>query len=182
MAANVKKRLGELLVEADIIDEHQLRAALGHQRQWGGKLGQALIDLKLASEPQIVDALAKKLGFPIVHLGAVERSVVEHALKLLPREIARRSNVLPVSADTNTVTLAMSDPTNVQVVDEVSFRTGRRVKIAIAGDREVARAVDRLYFPEEGHGARALDLGGASDQPLNRSYDELPDHVQQRFF
>jgi hypothetical protein len=180
MAPPVKKRLGELLIEADVIDEHQLRSALGHQRQWGGKLGQALVDLKLATEPQIVEALAKTLGFPIVSLAAVERAVVEPALKLLPAEVARRHNVLPIACETGSITLAMSDPTNVRVADEVSFRTGRRVKIALAGDREVARAVARLYFPEQERDARALEL--PPSVPLSRAYDERPDQAQQVYY
>ncbi|HEX9048901.1 MAG TPA: hypothetical protein VF841_00035, partial [Anaeromyxobacter sp.] len=66
----VRKRLGELLLEAGIIDGNQLQAALGHQRKWGGRLGQALVDLKLVSEAQIVEALAKKLGYEVVRVGA----------------------------------------------------------------------------------------------------------------
>lgn len=180
--AILKKRIGELLLEADVIDEHQLAAALGYQRQWGGKLGQALVDLKLASEPQIVDALAKKLGYPVVHLATVDRAVLEPVLKLLPREVARQHNVIPISADASSITIAMADPTNVRVVDEVSFRTGKRVKIAIAGDREVTRTVDRVYFPEEAPGSRAVDLAGSAARAGSRSYDELPDQAQQRYF
>jgi type IV pilus assembly protein PilB len=178
----VKKRLGELLVEAGIIDEHQLRAALGQQRQWGGKLGRALVDMKLASEAQIVEALSRKLGYATVDLDALARTpAVDAAMKLVPREVARQANILPLQADVGSVTVAMSDPTNIQVTDELSFRTGRRVRIVLAGDQEVARAVARLYFPEELAAPRAEDVvGGGGD--LNRSYDLLADHVQQRFF
>jgi type IV pilus assembly protein PilB len=161
MNATPKKRLGELLVEAGVIDDHQLRAALGHQRQWGGKLGQALVDLKLATEPQIVSALSRKLGFEAVHLDALERTAaLDAALKLVPKEVARRSNVLPIAADANSVTVAMSDPTNLAVTDELSFRAGRRVKIVLAGDREVARAVKRHYFPEEYGTSAEIELDG----------------------
>jgi hypothetical protein len=184
MEPSPKKRLGEMLVEAGIIDEHQLRAALGHQRQWGGKLGQALVDLKLASEPQIVSALSTKLGYEIVHLDALQRTAsLDAALKLIPRDAARRANALPLAADVSSLTVAMSDPSNMAVSDDISFRTGRRVKIVLAGDREVARAVRRLYFPEEDRESRSLDLErGKSSAPLNRSYEALTDHVQQHYF
>lgn len=146
----VKKRLGEMLVEAGVIDATQLQSALGHQRKWGGKLGQALVDLKLATEAQIVAALSRKFGYPVVNVAALAPSpALEAALKLVPRELALRQTFLPVAADTGTITVAMADPSNVTVVDELAFRTGRRVKVGLAGDREIAGAVRRLCFAEE---------------------------------
>ena len=148
--SSTKKRLGELLIEAGIIDQHQLLSALGHQKQWGVKLGQALVDLKIATELQIVDALSKKLGYESVRLDRVDPSpVLDAALKLVPRDLARSQNLLPLASDANSVTVAMSDPTNVGIVDEIAFRTGKRVRIVIAGDRELARTIRKLYFPEE---------------------------------
>ncbi|HEU4383037.1 MAG TPA: hypothetical protein VFR85_05965 [Anaeromyxobacteraceae bacterium] len=144
----VRKRLGEMLLEAGVIDQHQLDAALGHQRKWGGRLGQALVDLKITSEASIVEALSRKFGYEVVHLEGMEAGpVLEAALRLVPREVAARHNVLPYAADTSTVSVAMSDPGNIGVVDEIRFRAGRRVKVALAGDREIAAAVRRLYSP-----------------------------------
>jgi type II secretion system (T2SS) protein E len=153
-----KKRLGEMLIDAGVIDETQLKAALGHQRQWGVRLGQALVDLKLATEADIVRALSVKFGFGIAALDALEPYALEQALALLPRDFALRNNVFPMAADTASVTVAMSDPTNLAVVDEVRFRTGRRVKVCIGGDREVAEALRRHYPGDEAVEAIALDL------------------------
>ena len=154
----VRKRLGEMLVEAGVIDQNQLDAALGHQRKWGGRLGQALVDLRITSEASIVEALSRKFGYEVVHIEGMEAGpVLEAALRLLPREVASRYNVLPYAADTSTVSVAMSDPGNIAVVDEVRFRAGRRVKVALAGDREIAAAVRRLYYPGE-PASLSLDL------------------------
>jgi hypothetical protein len=162
MAAVPKKRIGEMLLEAGIIDETQLKAALGHQRQWGVRLGQALVDLKLATEADIVRALSLKFGFEVAKLDALEPYGHEQALKLFPREFTLRNNVFPMWADTANVTVAMSDPTNLAVVDEVRFRTGRRVKVCIGGDQEVAHAIKR-YYPGDGDvEAIALDLDADS--------------------
>src|SRR6266542_2154672 len=122
-----KKRIGEMLLEAGIIDETQLRAALGHQRQWGCRLGQALVDLKLATEADIVRALSLKFGFEVAKLdaGALEPYGHEQAVKLFPRDFAIRHNAFPIWADTANVTVAMSVPTNLAIVDEIRFRTGR---------------------------------------------------------
>src|SRR5512138_3308400 len=153
-----KKRLGEMLIDAGIIDEAQLKAALGHQRQWGVRLGQALVDLKMATEADIVGALSVKFGLGAAELNALEPYALEQALKLLPREFAVRNNVFPMAADTATITVAMSDPTNLAVVDEIRFRTGRKVKVCIGGDREVAEALKQRYPGEPGVEAIALDL------------------------
>ncbi len=153
-----KKRIGEMLLEAGIIDETQLKAALGHQRQWGVRLGQALVDLKLATEADIVRALSLKFGFEVAKLDALEPYGHEQALKLFPREFVVRNNVFPMWADTANVTVAMSDPTNLAVVDEIRFRTGRRVKVCIGGDHEIADAVKHSTLGDAPVEAIALDL------------------------
>ncbi|HEX7489994.1 MAG TPA: hypothetical protein VF341_13885 [Anaeromyxobacteraceae bacterium] len=185
---STKKRLGEMLIEAGIIDETQLLSALGHQRKWGGKLGQALIDLKFASEQQIVSALARKFGYPAVSLAAVTSSPqLDGALKLVPRELALRQSLLPLAADTNSITVAMADPSNIAVVDEISFRTGRRVKVALAGDREIAAAVRRLYFAEEeAQRTQAIPLEepleDAALETTSDPFSAMPNHVREGYF
>ncbi len=155
-----RKRLGEMLLDSGVIDQNQLDAALGHQRKWGGRLGQALVDLRLATEASVVDALSRKFGYEVVQVASLEPGPgLEAALKLLPREAASRHNVLPYAADTSSISVAMSDPGNISVVDEIRFRTGRRVKVALAGDREVAAAVRRFYYPgEKEPAAISLDI------------------------
>lgn len=158
--STVRKRLGEMLIEAGIIDDTQLHAALGHQKQWGGRLGQALVDLRLVTEQQIVDALAVKFGYEAARLEGLEPYALSQALKLVPREFAVKNNVFPMAADTGTLTVATSDPANVTVADELRFRTGRRVKICVGGDRAIADAV-RKHYPTAGEvQAIALDLDG----------------------
>jgi hypothetical protein len=182
-----KKRLGEMLLDAGVIDETQLLAALGHQRKWGGKLGQALIDLKLATEPQIVSALSKKFGYEVAQVAALKPSpALEGTLRLVPRELALRQTFLPVEADSTTLTVAMGDPSNIGVVDELSFRTGRRVKVVIAGDREIAAAIRRLYYADEERRPEAIPLEiPEQEAPLETTRDPfaaMPDHIREGYF
>ena len=140
-AANPEKRLGELLLEAGVIDAAQLQAALGHQRQWGARLGQALVDLKLVAEADIVQrALAQ-----VRVRGRAARRRCSHT------RCSRRCGSCRASSRCATtscpwpltpapITVAMSDPTNLSVVDELRFRTGRRVRVCVGGDREIAAA------------------------------------------
>ncbi len=150
MSAPPKKRLGEMLIEAGVIDDPQLKAALGHQRRWGGKLGQSLVDMKLTTEAHIVEALARRFGYEVVNLRELQPSPgLEAALKLVSRDIATRNTFLPFATDTGSLSVAMSDPSNIGAVDELSFRTGKRVKVALAGDREVYDAIRRFYYADE---------------------------------
>ena len=166
MANPPRKRLGEILLEAGIIDGTQLQAALGHQRRWGGRIGQALIDLKMATEEQIVSTLATKLGFERAPVESVEYGPgLELALRLVPHEFAERNQLLPYAADTTHLWVAMADPTNMGVIDELAFRTGRNVKLSIAGDRELARAIRRLYLGDK-KGVEAIALDEQDDAPV----------------
>ncbi len=194
-AGPTKKRIGEMLLEAGIIDETQLKAALGHQRQWGVRLGQALVDLKLATEADIVRALSLKFGFEVAKIDTLEPYGHEQALKLLPRDFTVRNNVFPMWADTANVTVAMSDPTNLSVVDEIRFRTSRRVKVCIGGDREIAEAVKR-HYPGDKNEVQAIpldvslarvvppddlgDLAVAPDADLHAAPGAEPDLVHHR--
>jgi type IV pilus assembly protein PilB len=169
----VKKRLGEMLVEAGIIDNTQLHAALGHQRQWGGRLGAVLVELKLASEEAIVDALALKFGFEIARLDRIEPYAFEQARAFVPREYAGKNHVFPISADTGVLTVAMSDPTNLALTDELAFRSGRRVKVCIAGENAIDAAL-RIHFGDDGHGMReAIDLGADDGTAMEAVYDPI---------
>ena len=166
MASPQRRRLGEILLEAGVVDGTQLQAALGHQRRWGGRLGQALIDLKMASEEQIVSTLATKLGFERIPVESIEFGPgLELALRLVPHEFAERNQLLPYAADPASLWVAMADPTNMGVIDELAFRTGRNVKLAIAGDREIARAIRRLYLGDK-RGVEAIALDELDDGPV----------------
>ena len=142
---STKKRLGELLHEAGLIDAPQLQAALGHQRRWGGLLGRALVDLRMVEERELVQVLARSLGHEVARLDGPDAASVGAATKLVPVELAQRHNVLPMAADSAALTVAMSDPTDLALIDELRFRTGRRIKVLIAGDRELAAAIGRRY-------------------------------------
>lgn len=147
---HVRKRLGEMLIEAGVIDAGQLQTALAHQRKWGGKLGQAIVDLRMAAEEQIVTSLSRKLGYEAVNVAALQRTPeLEQALKMVPAEVALRHTVLPVAMDASSLSVVMSDPSNIAVVDELAFRTGRRIKISLAGDRLLQAAVHRFYVLDE---------------------------------
>lgn len=144
-----RKRLGELLVEAGVIDAAQLRGVLAHQRRRGGRLGQCLIALRLATEDQVMRALSSRLDCPVAAVSALRPGPdLAVAMDLVPFDFAMRHKILPVAVDSTCLTVAMADPTDVVAVDELSFRVGRRVRVTIAAESEIGRALQRLYRGE----------------------------------
>jgi hypothetical protein len=142
-----KQRLGELLVERGVIDETQLMAALEFQRSHGFRLGDALVELGLASEEQVLAALACRLGFERVELDRLPRTAAMTAAALLvPEQLARTQGVVPIALDDRTLTVALRDPTDLAVMDELAFRSGRRLRVLVAGEREIWRATARVYW------------------------------------
>jgi type II secretion system (T2SS) protein E len=147
-----RKRLGQLLTELGVIDEHQLQSALGHQKQWGGKLGAILVQKGFCNEDQMVSALTQHLGISRVKL--TEATIDPRAQKCVSRQIAEKLHVFPYelsgSGRSEVVTIAMSDPTDLSAVDQLAFHTGKRIKPMLAGDSEVLNAIHAHYgAPEE---------------------------------
>ena len=147
-----RKRLGQLLTELGVIDEHQLQSALGHQKQWGGKLGAILVQKGFCVEDDLVSALAKHLGMQRVRLA--QAKVDARAVKCVSKQIAEKLHVLPYevsgSGRSEVVTVAMSDPTDLSAVDQLAFHTGKRIKPMLAGDAEIVAAIHAHYGgPEE---------------------------------
>lgn len=140
--------LGELLLRAGLITEEQLRKALAEQKKWGGKLGQVLVDLNFLDEGLLVKALSKQLNLPRMDFEGI--TIPPEALEMLDAEFANKRQVLPVSLDKakKQLVVAMSDPGDLGLVDEIKFKTGCRIRVTVAGDRALARAIQQHYFGE----------------------------------
>src|SRR3954454_15586895 len=142
-----RKRPGQLLTELGVVDEHQLQSALGHQKQWGGKRGGILVQKGFCKEEDVVSALSRHLGMPRVKLA--EQKVDQRAIKFVSRPIAEKLHVFPYEVSgagrSEVVTMAMSDPTDLSAVDQLSFHTGKRIKPMLAGDGEVVAAIHAHY-------------------------------------
>jgi Type II secretion system (T2SS), protein E, N-terminal domain len=149
MAMPPRKRLGQLLTELKIIDEHQLQSALGHQKQWGGKLGVILLQKGFCNEEQMVSALSQHLSMPLVRLSEVK--VDPAAVKKVSRSVAERLHVFAYEVTgagrSEVITVAMSDPTDLSAVDQLAFHTGKRIKPMLAGDSDVIAAIQQHYGP-----------------------------------
>lgn len=138
-----RKRLGEILIEAGLIDETGLRAALIEQRRYGGPLGRVLVDMKMVIEEDLVQALSRQLAVPLVDLDSLE--IPQAVLDLVTADQAEAQGIIPFAQPMKFLDVAMSDPTNLTVVDELRTRTHLNVRTYIAGPRAIERALYRFY-------------------------------------
>jgi hypothetical protein len=138
-----RKRLGEILIEAGLIDETGLRSALIDQRRYGGPLGRVLVDMKLVHEEDLVQALSKQLAVPLVDLDVIE--IPQAVLDLVPAEQAEQQGIVPFAQPMKFLDVAMSDPTNLSIVDELRIKTHLNVRTYLAGPKAIERALSRFY-------------------------------------
>jgi type IV pilus assembly protein PilB len=136
-------RLGELLTKASLITQDQLKEALRVQKETGGKLGETLIKLGFVSEEDITECLSQQFGVPSINLQHFE--IDSSVIKLIPGDVARKYNILPVNKTGATITIAMADPTNVFAMDDIKFMTGYNVEPVVASELGIKAAIDNYY-------------------------------------
>lgn len=137
-------KLGELLLQENLITQAQIEEALQAQVIFGGKLGTILIEMGLISEKTLAGVLKQLLGFPCAQpedLDDIPRSVID----IISLDLAEKFMVVPVSVSGRKLTLAMGDPRNIQAIDEISFRTGYIVLPMLALEVRLFFALERYY-------------------------------------
>lgn len=139
-------RLGDLLVSVGLITEEQLSQALRLQKTTKQRLGQELIDEKVITEQQLIDALRVQLGIEFIDLSSM--FIKPQMAELLPKNIAKKNNVVPVRLNGDTLYLAMSDPLNFMAQEEVKTATRKRVVPMIATAAAIDHAISTLYGSE----------------------------------
>ena len=142
-----RPRLGNILVDTGIIDELQLQAALAHQRQWGMPLGRALVEKRLCTSEQLLRALSKQTGLPVIDLD--KESLGPQQCGLLTLKVAEQYRVIPLrveGARDEVLVIAIAAPAPLASIDAVQSVSGkRRVVVYLASDESIARAIGRIY-------------------------------------
>ncbi|MCP3103936.1 general secretion pathway protein GspE [Myxococcus sp. K15C18031901] len=135
-------------MDAGLLSETQLRSALAEQRKWGGRLGLTLVQMGFVDESSMVHALSRQLAIPTVDLENLAPSAI--AMQALRVDIAERYTVFPTAAEpaSKLLTVATSDPTNVESLQELAFHTGQRIQVVVASASSIERSIRRHYHGE----------------------------------
>jgi hypothetical protein len=149
-----ENRLGELLVKEELISPLQLQKAIEMQRSFGGPLGHQLARLGYIEEDELTAFLSKQYGVPSINLSAFE--IDPEVLKILPKEVVSRHQVIPVNRSGNTLIIAMSDPSSIYAIDDVKFITNFNVEVVVASDTAMAEAISRYYPPSSKESQKRL--------------------------
>jgi type IV pilus assembly protein PilB len=159
-------RIGELLLKERRITPEQLQDALVHQKAHGGKLGSALVKLGFVKGEDITALLSRQYGVPSINLAQFE--IDASVIKLIPVETAQKYQVIPLSRTGATLTIAMTDPTNVFAMDDIKFMTGYNVEPVVASESAVQDAIQKYY-------ASVVKTGSESALEMaSRVLDEMP--------
>lgn len=143
-----RRKLGELLVEAGVIDVMQLQSGLGEQKKWGRPLGQTLVDLGFLHEITLVQALSSQLNIPAVDLQNVVAQA--QALQWLEAEFCQANACFPFGFESSGsfLDVAMADPTNPELFDLIRVQTRCNIRPHLAGHRAIDQAIRRDYLGE----------------------------------
>jgi type IV pilus assembly protein PilB len=139
MASN----LGELLLREKIITVDQLKAAGDFQKKNSLPVGTSLVQLGYISEEEIAQALSRQLGYPYIDLDQFE--VYPEVINLIPNDVAKKYSVMPIHRIRTFLTLAMVDPTDLEVIEDIRFRTGLSIQPVIASESGVMNAINKYY-------------------------------------
>src|SRR5689334_9114376 len=164
-------RIGELLLKEKRITPEQLQEALNYQRQNGGKLGYNLIKLGYVKDEEITALLSKQYGVPSIALTQFEIDPV--VLKLVPAETALKYQIVPLSRAGATLTIAMTDPTNVFAMDDLKFMTGYNVEPVVASETAVVDAIQKYYGKVAGNGNGNGAAGPTALEVASKALQEI---------
>jgi MSHA biogenesis protein MshE len=143
MARPEKVRLGEILVQQNLLSEDQLLLALAEQKRSGRKLGRVFVENAYVTEDQISGALARQLDIPYINLKFY--NINPDVVRLLPETQARRFRALVLEERDNALLIGLSDPTDLFAYDEIARQFRQAIELAVVNETEVLRAIDRIY-------------------------------------
>lgn len=141
------ERLGELLVREKLITDEQFKKAIEEQRSSGGRLGASLAKLGFINEKDLTVFLSKQYDLPTVDIETKE--IDEEVIKLVPEDVAKKYHVIPIQRIGATLLLAVSDPSNIFVIDDIKFLTGYNVETVIASETGIKAAIEKYYASHE---------------------------------
>ncbi|MGE5559292.1 MAG: GspE/PulE family protein [Bacillota bacterium] len=143
MATVFRKKLGEILLEANYIKPDQLQRALLAQKDSGKRLGAILVEQGVITDQNLIEVLEFQLGVP--HVILAKRNITPEVLSMVPEPVAKKYNVFPVEMRGEKLVLAMIDPTDVFALDELKITLNRDIQPVIVSDDDLRKAFNQYY-------------------------------------
>ncbi len=177
----MRMHLAKLLVREDLVTVEQIREALERQRELDYGLGESLADLGYVTEPQLVEFLGIQYGVPVMNVD--DYDIEQDAVDLIPKETARGKCLIPISVTGSDLTIAISDPSDLLLLDDLGFLTGKNIKPVVASERSIKDKIAEFYGTE-GSENEAADENSSQSASLNkekydRSIDEIITELEQ---
>ena len=172
MASN----LGELLIQEKLLDNNQLKNAEDYHRKNDVGIGTAIISLGYLSEEEMAQALSRQLGYPYINLDQFE--VYPDVINLIPIEIAKKYLIMPIHRIRSFLTLAMVDPTDLDIIEDVRFRTGLSIQPVIASESGIMNAISKYYGSSDALRVKQIvdEIEQAEDTSVNIIEEEEEDY------
>jgi len=140
---SLKDRLIEILINNKLLSEQQLNQAIDVQREKGGRLSEIIVQLRFVKENELISTLSEGLGFPLIDL---KRFKIDYEIvKIIPPDVARHYQIIPVSKMGDTITLAMADPLNIFAIDHVKALTGYKINPIISSSQDILQTIEQTY-------------------------------------
>lgn len=136
-------RIGELLVQKNVLSAEQLERAREEAKSTGTRVGLQLTKLGFVEEDELAEAISSQYGVPTL---ALENFQIDpDVIKLIPEDVATKHNIVPVNRSGATLIIATADPSNIFAIDDVKFLTGYNVEVVVAAEESIKRATKRAY-------------------------------------
>lgn len=168
--------LGELLVQEKLLDKEQLREVQDFQKKNDVSTGTAVVSLGYISEEDMAQALSRQLGYPYINLDQFE--VYPDVISLIPVEIAKKYLIMPIHRIRSFLTLAMVDPTDLDVIEDIRFRTGLSIQPVIASETGITNAIKKYYGSSDSLRVKQIvdEIEQAEDTTVNIIEEDEEDY------
>lgn len=172
MASN----LGELLIQEKLLDADQLKSAQAFHKKNDVGIGSAIVSLGYLSEEEMAQALSRQLGYPYINLDQFE--VYPDVISLIPVEIAKKYLIMPIHRIRSFLTLAMVDPTDLGIIEDVRFRTGLSIQPVIASESGIMSAISKYYGSSDALRVKQIvdEIEQAEDTSVNIIEEDEEDY------
>ncbi|NIA18680.1 MAG: type II secretion system protein GspE [Simkaniaceae bacterium] len=176
---STKRRIGDILIDSGKITEEQLREALQFKDEHHVYLGKAITALGFLTEKEMIEILSEQLRMPYLELSGYE--IQDDVLDLVDQDLAEKYKILPLFHIDDSLTVATSDPLNVQMVDELALVTNMEINLILATESEITHAIDLFYsaamYDKEGGGegkvkSREIDQDTEIIEAVNMLFNE----------